>query len=297
MMGENRIIAFAGRKESGKTELAHICEKYGYNVISFATPLKTLVSELLEITIEDINKLKKIKNNYILNEDKIKYFSEKTDIPFDISNEILKDKIFETTRDVLQFIGTDIIRKYNPLWHIKLTKESMLENEKYCIDDLRFPNEKEMVEELGGDSWFVVRPLINNISNHESETALSWNNFDKIIINNISLSYLQFNWNMFLKLGYDDSLKMRYELMNKIENDKNIYDKLFDIKDYEKHFNLLDTLFISKFLFTPILLINYNEINKIEEIEDNCIKIIYKSNESKVISHPLLIENLKIMIN
>ena len=45
----------------------------------------------------------------------------------------------------------------------------------------RFPNEVKMINELGGDCWFIVRPKMDNVSNHESETALKWQDFDKII--------------------------------------------------------------------------------------------------------------------
>ena len=55
------IIGLAGRKESGKTELALICNEYGYKTISFATPLKTLIANLLGITIKQVNELKKHK--------------------------------------------------------------------------------------------------------------------------------------------------------------------------------------------------------------------------------------------
>ena len=42
-----KLIGLAGRKESGKSELASICNKYGYETLSFATPLKTLIANLL----------------------------------------------------------------------------------------------------------------------------------------------------------------------------------------------------------------------------------------------------------
>ncbi len=44
-------------------------------------------------------------------------------------------------------------------------------------------------EELGGDIWFVVRPIINNISHHISEETLRWQDFQNVIVNNHSLEY------------------------------------------------------------------------------------------------------------
>ena len=57
-------------------------------------------------------------------------------------------------------------------WHINKIKEMINPDKKYVIEDVRFPNEKEMIEELGGENWFVVRPQLSNISHHISEESL-----------------------------------------------------------------------------------------------------------------------------
>ena len=62
----------------------------------------------------------------------------------------------------------------------------------YVIDDVRFPNEKALIEELNGDCWRVIRPRIDNVTNHESEVALNWTDFgNNIIINDGSLDDLK----------------------------------------------------------------------------------------------------------
>ena len=87
----------------------------------------------------------------------------------------------------MQFIGTEIIRKYNPGWHVEKLKENILNsNADYiCIDDVRFPNEREAIETLDGVCYFIIRPQCEVMSNHSSETSIRWQDFDPahIIIN------------------------------------------------------------------------------------------------------------------
>ena len=124
--------------------------------------------------------------------------------PLEIVKEKCEEKIFRNTRELLQFIGTDLIREYCNDWHVNKVKEMILNesNQNFVIDDVRFPNERKMIEELGGTLWFIVRPNFNTVSNHISETALKWQEFDNIIINNKSLEFLKYNWNMFFEQNY-----------------------------------------------------------------------------------------------
>ena len=190
-----KLIGLAGRKESGKSELASICNKYGYETLSFATPLKTLIANLLGITITDVNKLKNANNTYVLQSMDLIFLSKETDIPIEIIKEKCGDKSFKNTRELMQFIGTDLIREYCSDWHINKVREIIETNDdkNFVIDDVRFPNERELIESLGGTLWFVIRPKLDNVSNHISETALKWQEFDNIIVNNKSLEYLKYN--------------------------------------------------------------------------------------------------------
>ena len=52
------VIAFCGRMRSGKTELAMICERYGYERIYFALPLKQLCADILDVSIDGLNEAK-----------------------------------------------------------------------------------------------------------------------------------------------------------------------------------------------------------------------------------------------
>lgn len=292
------IIGLAGRKESGKTELALICNEYGYKTISFATPLKTLIANLLGITIKQVNELKKVNNTYVLQNMDLVFLSQETDIPLDIVKEKCGEKSFKNTREIMQYIGTDLIREYNPNWHVNKTKETILldKEQSYVIDDVRFPNERKMIEELGGTCWFIVRPKLDNVSNHLSETALKWQEFENIIINDKSLEYLKYRWNIFIEDDYNESLKSRNKVLYKLYGDKDNIKRLAEIKD---NFTLLDMLFISKHEFTYNAKYRNNvNVTKVEECDDY-VKVYLSGDdwvECDIVTNPLIIEDLKIYV-
>ena len=142
--------------------------------------------------------------------------SEETEIPLDVVTETCDGVLISNVRQMLQFIGTDLIRKYNTDWHVNRIRAMIDENKNYVIDDVRFPNEKKMIEDLGGDCWFVTRTTLDNISNHESETSLTWKDcWNKVIINDTTLSNLQFKWETFIS-NYERSRAIRDKEFNRI---------------------------------------------------------------------------------
>lgn len=290
-MGE--IIAFCGRKESGKTELAKICEMFGYEKMSFATPLKKLIADLLSISIDEVNKLKNANNRYTFDNLDYTFLSDETNIPTNVFREKMNGKVFNNTRQLLQFIGTDIIRQYNNEWHVNKLREMIDVEKNYVFDDVRFPNEREMIEDMNGTCWFVVRPRIDNVSNHESENTLKWQDFENIIINNNTLEYLKLNWTMFMENGHMNSLVKRRELMfNIYGNKKNIE----TVKETKIPFSMKDGLFINEYEFTymaDFLEFDKNKINKIEE-KDGYVTVEMKDNNvTTIVVNPLMIEDLK----
>jgi hypothetical protein len=193
-----RIISFSGRKHSGKTELANVCINYGYTLINFADSLKDMVCHLLEMTREYLDNHKETICVYDLS-NKIQYVSNEIDIKEEIVGMVLS-KPFCSIRMILQIIGTDLIRKHNPQWHLQKIREKLVNNSKkyYCIGDCRFKNEKSMLEELGAECWFIIRPNMFDISNHQSEIDLLWNQFTNVIINNTCKEIFVQKWENYL---------------------------------------------------------------------------------------------------
>ena len=194
MMTKNKlkIIGFAGRKRSGKTTLAkYLKNEENAIIITIADFLKRLCCDLMNMSYEELNEKKDNGYTFDVVPDS-RWFSlidSRTHIGVDNIKKELQNVHITSIRQLLQIIGTDVIRKYNENWHVeKMIEEiqSYSEDKLIVIDDVRFPNEREAILRLSGEVFFIVRPNSLTISNHPSETALKWHNFnfDKVIINN-----------------------------------------------------------------------------------------------------------------
>jgi len=93
-------------------------------------------------------------------------------------------------RILLQYIGTDVIRKNNPNYWVDFVIEllKMFENEwdYILIPDARFPNELERFVGFDTINLRINRPNFNSSltegqKNHPSETSLDNYNFDYVI--------------------------------------------------------------------------------------------------------------------
>lgn len=285
-----KIISFAGRCRSGKTELAKVCAEHGYHKLYFALPLKQLCADLMEKSIDELNELKN--NNTVfefnLHIDRCRKLAIDTGIPFDFIWEICEGKTIHTIRELLQFIGTDIIRKYNPNWHVDRIKEMINPELNYVFDDVRFPNEQKLIEELGGDCWFVTRTTIDNISNHESETSITFNDcWNRIIINDGTLHYLLFKW---------DSFMANYEKSCAIRNKE--FDRILETSDESGlgELTTLDMLLIHKDMFSYYPKeIDKENVKDIKMNDDKSVVITYKDDSREFITNKLIIEDLKML--
>lgn len=285
------VIGFAGRCRSGKTILSEVCEKYGYQRLSFALPLKQLCADILDISIDELNRAKNenIPIEITIGKDICEILSEETNIPIETTTEICDGKYLHTVRDMLQFIGTDYIRKYNSDWHVNRIREMIEDNVNYVIDDVRFPNEKRMIEQLGGDCWFVTRTTLDNVSNHESETSITWKDcMNKVIVNNSTLNELLFKWEIFMD-NYTRSCAIRDEEFNKIlENGLN---------ENIASLSVLSVLMLSPSLFDYCPKdIEKNSVDSITMNEDKSVFIKYIDGSVEMVDHPLIIEDLKIYL-
>jgi hypothetical protein len=285
------ILGLCGRMRSGKTELAKVCVEKGFTKLYFALPLKQLCADILDISIDELNRLKGDNTDISLqlNNDICKILSEETDIPLDVVKETCLGKTISTVREMLQFIGTDLIRQYNKDWHVNRIREMINPDINYVIDDVRFPNEKKLIEELGGDCWFVIRPTLDNVSNHESETSLSFKDcWNRIIINDGTLQLLLFKWTLFLG-DYEKSCATRDKEFDRILEtcDKGGLEKM----------TILDILFISKWLFDYIPKeINKEDVRDIKMTESGGVQITYNDDSIEMIYNPLNIEEIKLIL-
>jgi hypothetical protein len=292
------VIGLFGRQKSGKRELANICEEHGFTILTFASALKELVSKLVGFTVDSSQKTKDAIVNLVLNEDQLKYISDETSISIENVKSVINNKCFYDVREMLQFIGTDVIRRFNPDWHVSKIRSKIKSDKNYVIDDGRFPNERKMIEDLGGDCWFMIRPSLDNISNHESETSLRWQDFDKIIVNNSTLSYLRWNWTQFIEGDYSHSITCREKLLLELRENKKYLDNLSNGNDLCGFFSMTNSLLISIFQLTYESKYETDEnIDSITVNNDNTVNVKTKDGKIDVVNNPLVIENLKFYIN
>lgn len=285
------IIGLCGRLQSGKTELAKVCEKYGYERLYFALPLKRLCADLLDISLDELNRAKaqKYEIGVTVGKDMCEIISEETDIPLDVVTDTCLGVVIKDVRHMLQFIGTDLIRKYNTDWHVNRIRAMIDVNKNYVIDDVRFQNEKALIEELGGDCWFVIRTTLDNISNHESETSITWNDcWNKIIINDSTLSNLLFKWETFID-NYVQSCTIRDKEFNRIlENGS---------KDEITPLSIYDMMLLSKDFFTYVpRTFEKENIKNISMNEDHSVFITYNDDSMELIDNKILIEEIKMFL-
>jgi hypothetical protein len=200
------IIGFAGRKRSGKTSLSvYLAKKHEGTVVTVADALKNLCCDLLGFeTIEELNTYKDKGTSWSFNPARAtqwakticeKLFGEYTDKQYDEILSELDGLYTFNVRELLQFIGTDIIRKYKPNWHVDKMVEAInnATTDLVCIDDVRFQNEKAAIEKLRGIVFFIMRPDLSiSVSNHESEISLTWTEFSNEcrILNMFDLEYM-----------------------------------------------------------------------------------------------------------
>ena len=168
-MDRPKIIAICGLKRSGKDVIAdHLVNKYGYEKIKFADPLKKAVKELFEFTEEQVGD----------SDDK----------------DIMDTRWNITPRKALQFFGTEVMQfKIQELLKgvdRKFFAKSLVykintnnNDKKYVISDLRFYHEYEELEKIGVYIIRVERHLDNN-DHHISEVEYTKIPFHNIINNN-----------------------------------------------------------------------------------------------------------------
>jgi dephospho-CoA kinase len=155
-----KIIAICGAKRSGKDLLAkHIINKYGYEKLSFAEPLKKIVKLIFNFNDIQVG-LDECTNN---NEG--------------IEKDIIDDRWGITPRKALQFIGTEVLQnkiqelipniKKDYFANILLSKIKI--NKRYVITDLRFLHEYEKIKHLDILLIRIIRPSNINKDLHCSE--------------------------------------------------------------------------------------------------------------------------------
>lgn len=172
------IIAFAGKKQSGKTTSAEfVASLYPHLrccIYNFADPLKkNICMDILGLTYDQCYGSDAQKNELV---------------------DCYWQKQQMTAREVMQFVGTDIFRNMQTnVWaNATINKINRDGADLAIIADCRFPNEVSVIKQAGGCVIKLNRNPYN--SSHESEIALDAPGYDHSIFDlvldnhNISIS-------------------------------------------------------------------------------------------------------------
>lgn len=306
-----RIIGFAGRKRSGKGVLSnHLRSKYNATVITLAQSIKDICCEYLGIPIDELNAEKDRNTLYHINwDDLIKHLSKILNVQYhdimqlamrsvDLSDGML---VQNSIRELLQIIGTDIIRELNPNWHVDRMVEEInnCDSDFIAIDDVRFMNEKDVIESLGGTVFFLIRPDLSvDISNHVSEVGLTWTDFksDRVLINYLTTDLLKNCFDEYLShnftLGYDIPILMHGAHQFEGENPYFAFKPTTSDSDSV----IIKTLVLPKLSENGTFVIHTSDrevsdwfSNKLTRINNRCVN----GYMTVVVWNPYIIENLK----
>lgn len=178
-----KIIAIAGRKQSGKTSACEYISKTFTQqkqeiscIYNFADPLKQLCQDILGLTHDQCYGTDDQKNELV---------------------DCYWDNKQLTAREVMQMVGTDMFRKMqHNVWSGATIRKIQKEQSPIAIiADCRFPNEVEAIKAASGVVIKLTRNPYN--SDHSSETALDPDKYDPnffdLIIDNVDMTIDQQN--------------------------------------------------------------------------------------------------------
>ena len=169
------IVGVAGKIDSGKSLvcsiLRNLADQYGKKVEikSFAYPIYKIVSDLTDLSVEEIKRRKK-----------------------DHVTVQIKDKV-TNYRSIMQTIGNGLRdHAYDYIWlhslfgvdNQKAMRELTWKTDWWIIEDLRYVNEAQRIKSLSGYVFRVEREESEDNS-HIAENSLEyWSEWDLIIDNN-----------------------------------------------------------------------------------------------------------------
>jgi hypothetical protein len=172
--GQPRLIGlYSPSPGCGKTTVAKALAPYGYERISFAQPLRDMLTPFLAA---------------------LDYPATALTSP--IHKETPIRELGISPRDLMRTLGTEWGRTcVNPDTWLILAGRSIdrihLAGGYVVIDDVRFPNEANFILKRGGKLWKIERQDAVPASGHASDTSMAdWSDFDVVIHNNCSLKWL-----------------------------------------------------------------------------------------------------------
>lgn len=199
-----KLIGLAGKKNCGKDTVANIfVEAEGFKKIAFADPLKEMLGKVFHLEAK------------YLHDEKLKEAELPERITIDYTHldeirEIVKDWGFvvdrdsregmesffgreiRTARELMQTVGTDILRRYirDDIFIVLLFSRMKDFNGHIVVSDVRLKNERDAIKKAGGTMMLIKRDVANKDS-HISENDLGTEKEYDVVIKNDDITLNQ----------------------------------------------------------------------------------------------------------
>lgn len=169
-----QVIGIAGAKGSGKTtSYEMISNMYGkVTERTLAGRIKEVCSEVFNVAPEHFE-YQSLKNEYFTNpitlhESQVVDCIKGFDLEAGNVNKHIGKQLF-TPRQILQYIGTEVLREIEEDIHIKYVMDNLPEDGICVITDVRFTNELEYIEQ-------IENSLLIHLDNDKAEKAAEGDN-------------------------------------------------------------------------------------------------------------------------
>lgn len=157
----------------GKSAAAAMLSDHGYAIVPFAKILKEMLHPLLVALGYDHNKAWRLVT---------------------LEKDTIVPGLGVSVRHMLQTLGTEWGRSciHTNVW-LQCWERRVAPFDYVVVDDVRFPNEAELITRLGGEMWSIARPGVLANTSHSSEGALDAYTFTRHIANQGTLDDLRRN--------------------------------------------------------------------------------------------------------
>ena len=189
------VVGLTGYAGSGKSTVAnYLVEGHGYTRLSFAGPLKKMLRTLDPIIGEQYGEAVRL--------------SEVLAVYAGDENGVKQTPVWgDEYRRLLQVLGTDCIRAVDPDFWVKAAVAQMTDEDGlYVFDDVRFPNEAQVIKDLNKwGLWNVQRSGYEAVNGHTSEQWAGKMDEWQVIYNTNSLEFLHSEVDRALRLAFSDT--------------------------------------------------------------------------------------------
>lgn len=175
------LIGLGGKLTAGKDVVAdYLVEKHGY--------VKLGMSDALHDAMMVLNPIVYVNHTY---DEEFTYVEAIQEYGY-----VKTKELFPEARRLLQALGTEVGRKMfgENVWVDIMTRKIQERRDaglSVAVTGIRFPNELEMIHDLGGWSVWVHRPGLESTDTHDSENSVRMEDFQVIVNNDSTIEVLR----------------------------------------------------------------------------------------------------------